>query len=132
MRTIPVPLVWDTPDLITSLWDYSTARIQDASADQKAQQQTKHAERDASVMFLQITAAADYYTTDAKLMENVPPVYVDVVLDPYIFNLLPRSMVPTIIYVIVISTIAWLVAQQVVVWLRAVATSEADKEKKTQ
>lgn len=121
------------PELITSLWDYSTSRLQEAGdAEQKTQPKEKKADREASVLFLQVSTAADYYTTDAKLMENVPPVDVDVILDPYILNILPQSMVPTICYVIVISTIAWLVAQQIAGWLRRVALSGADKEKKTQ
>lgn len=29
-------------------------------------------------LFLQVSAAADYFTTDVSLMRNVPPVYVDI------------------------------------------------------
>ncbi|OXV06029.1 hypothetical protein Egran_06205 [Elaphomyces granulatus] len=54
-----------------------------------------------SVLFLRIFAAADYFTLNTEMMENVPPVIVDVILDPYLFNVLPLSLVPTLGWVAV-------------------------------
>ena len=54
-----------------------------------------------SVLFLRIFAAADYFTLNTEMMENVPPVIVDVILDPYLLNVLPLSLVPTLGWVAV-------------------------------
>jgi len=56
-----------------------------------------------STLFLRVFAAADYFTTNKTLMEQVPPVYVDIILDPFIFNIFPRSLVPTAAYIMLIA-----------------------------
>lgn len=50
---------------------------------------------------------ADYVTMDRALMEEVPPVLVDIILDEYLFNVLPRSLVPTIAWMAVVGFAAW-------------------------
>ena len=45
-----------------------------------------------STLFLRVFAAADYFTTNKTLMEQVPPVYVDIILDPFIFNIFPYEL----------------------------------------
>lgn len=82
-------------------------------------------------MLLQILAAADYYTTNKTLMSDVPPVYVDIILDPYVFNLLPRSLLPTIGYVVVVAVLSWFLAWRIAGWVRTVAV-EPDRSKKDQ
>uniref|UniRef100_A0A093UQM6 GPI mannosyltransferase 2 subunit n=1 Tax=Talaromyces marneffei PM1 TaxID=1077442 RepID=A0A093UQM6_TALMA len=67
---------------------------------------TSHAE---SVLFLRIWAAADYYTTNTTLMQNVPPVMADIILDPFLWNVFPRSLVPTAVYTVVIAVVAYFV-----------------------
>jgi len=67
-----------------------------------------------SVLFLRIHAAADYFTLNATLMENVPPVLVDVILDPYLLNVFPRSLVPTAGWVVLVAGFAWVIAKGVV------------------
>ena len=62
-----------------------------------------------SALFLRILAAADYYSLDATLMERVPPVAVDIILDPFLGNVFPRSLVPTAIWILVVAAIAVLV-----------------------
>jgi hypothetical protein len=61
-------------------------------------------------------------------MENVPPVYVDIILDPYLLNVLPRSLVPTGIYLIIIAFLSWFLAIFIANWLHMVART--DKQKK--
>jgi hypothetical protein len=67
-----------------------------------------------SVLFLQIFTSADYFTTDKALMENPPPVHVDIILDPYMFNIFPRSLVPTGVYILTVAVGAWFVSR--IVW----------------
>ncbi|OAT10141.1 hypothetical protein BDBG_05819 [Blastomyces gilchristii SLH14081] len=63
-----------------------------------------------SALFLQVHAAADYFTVDKGLMENVPPVHVDVILDPYLFHLFPKSLLPTTVYILILAGIAWVIS----------------------
>lgn len=63
-------------------------------------------------MLLRVQSAADYFTHDAALMATVPPVRVDIVLDPYVGNILPNSL----IFVIVFITSLTLAVSAVVIW----------------
>jgi len=62
---------------------------------------------ESSLLFLQIFAAADYFSLDMSLMETVPPVLVDVILDPFLFNVFPKSLVPTAVYIVILAIVAW-------------------------
>ncbi|RAH50852.1 uncharacterized protein BO95DRAFT_438111 [Aspergillus brunneoviolaceus CBS 621.78] len=81
-----------------------------------------------SVLFLRVRAAADYYSTDPELMETVPPVVVDVILDPYLGNVFPRSLVPTAGWVVVVAGVAVFVGRWVVAELGRVVDSIASEE----
>lgn len=59
------------------------------------------------MLFLQIFAAADYFSLNRTLMETVPPVLVDVILDPYMLNIFPRSLLPTALYIVILAVGAW-------------------------
>lgn len=61
-------------------------------------------------------------------MSNVPPVYVDIILDPFIFNVLPQSLVPTVGYIVVVAIVSWFIAHQVSLWIRNVATEPSQKK----
>lgn len=39
-------------------------------------------------------------------MQTVPPVLADVILDPYLLNVFPRSLVPTAAYITLVALIA--------------------------
>jgi hypothetical protein len=82
-----------------------------------------------SVLFLQVYAAADYFTLDQSLMENVPPVDLDIILDPYLLNVLPKSLLPTAGYLCVLAVCSWFLAG--VVWkvlLSVAGSSEVEKK----
>lgn len=66
-----------------------------------------------SVLFLRIRAAADYYSADKALMRDVPPVVVDVILDPFLWNVFPRSLIPTAGWIAVVAVVAVVVARWV-------------------
>lgn len=64
--------VFDTSELISSLELYSGSR------DSALQRTAARDPRPASVLFLRVIAAADYFTTNKTLMREVPPVNVDI------------------------------------------------------
>jgi hypothetical protein len=81
-----------------------------------------------ATLFLQVFAAADYYTTNKTLMENVPAVYVDIILDPYIFNLFPRSLVPTAAYLTLLAIGSWYLAKYINRWVQNLAIHDVSKK----
>ncbi|KAL5052105.1 hypothetical protein BDW71DRAFT_5326 [Aspergillus fruticulosus] len=64
-----------------------------------------------SVLLLRISAAADYFSLDQELMENVPPVLADIILDPFLGNVFPKSLVPTAAWIGVVSCVAVVIAR---------------------
>lgn len=120
--------VFTTPELISSLSSYAESR-QDVPVD------LRHAkyitgEAKVSLLFLRIIAAADYYTTNKTLMQHVPPVDVDIILDPFILNVLPRSLLPTGVYLIIIAIIAWYLSDHIWQVLSKVAATDVETEEK--
>ncbi|KAI6355957.1 hypothetical protein MCOR25_008040 [Pyricularia grisea] len=139
LKTHDVPVVWDTPELISSLSEYSTARLEKKSTqegEESGQSGRKaidrRGEHEASMLLLEILAAADYFTDHANLMEKVEPVHVDIILDPYVFNVLPRSLIPTVLYILVVATVFWLFARRMAAGFREFASDKATSEKKQQ
>jgi hypothetical protein len=85
-----------------------------------------------SSLFLLLEAAADYFTFNQTLMETVPPVYADVILDPYLLNVLPQSLVPTIAYILVVAIVAWCVSGLVLSMIKGqVPRTKISVDKKT-
>jgi hypothetical protein len=67
------------------------------------------------------------------MMNNVPPVDIDIILDPFLLNIFPRSLLPTAGYVIVVAAASFLVAKLLVSWIRAIVMSDdKGKQKKEQ
>ncbi|ETI24767.1 hypothetical protein G647_04137 [Cladophialophora carrionii CBS 160.54] len=110
LYTQTVDRVFETPELLTSLSAYSYARRGQLGAQDQKSLQLRKADpvaTDSTFLFLQIFAAADYFSLNETLMAMVPPVAVDVILDPYIFNVFPKSLLPTGLYLLLIATGAW-------------------------
>jgi len=61
-------------------------------------------------------------------MEHVPPVFVDIILDPYLLNVLPQSLVPTGVYLIVVAVSSWYLAKFIARWLYMVAKTDEQKK----
>lgn len=61
-------------------------------------------------LFLQISAWADYYSSSTKLMLEPAPVDVEIILDPFAFNLLPRTLISPSIYIVGVCLLAWLIS----------------------
>jgi hypothetical protein len=64
------------------------------------------------------------------LMGHVPPVFVDIILDPYIFNVFPQSLVPTAAYIVLLAIGSWYLSKYITQWFQNLAQSNIDPEKK--
>ncbi|KAL2180059.1 uncharacterized protein P884DRAFT_238356 [Thermothelomyces heterothallicus CBS 202.75] len=131
VSTFPLATVWDTPELMASLRAYSVSRQslapEGGPPPPGSGSGSGTGEREASVLLLRILAAADYYTTDASLMSSVPPVDVDIILDPFLFNLLPRSLAGTACYIVAVAVAAYLLSRRIVSGIHGlIASAHAD------
>ncbi|TVY54592.1 hypothetical protein LSUE1_G008676 [Lachnellula suecica] len=137
LDTYDLPTVFETPELITSLAQYSEGRqpdpirIEDQQPSiSRKQTPNRTPEGLSSTLFLQVFAAADYYTTNKTIMKSVPPVFVDIILDPFIFNVFPRSLVPTAAYIILLAIGGWYLAKYISSWFENLASYDVEEEKK--
>lgn len=111
--------VFEDPALLTSLSAYAYARHEQLWAEDIQRLQSRKVDRnlgstESTFLFLQVFAAADYFSLNRTLMDSVPPVAVDVILDPCLLNILPKSLLPTGLYLLVIACVAWFVSGRVV------------------
>ncbi|PHH92875.1 hypothetical protein CDD83_4018 [Cordyceps sp. RAO-2017] len=81
-------------------------------------------------LLLRIRATADYFADDARLMARPPPVLVDLVLDPFLAGLVPRSLAPTLAYLALVALVAWPLARWLVAGLRSAAGSAPGRAEK--
>lgn len=51
-------------------------------------------------------------------MQHPEPVDVDIILDPYLANALPVSLLPTAAYIIVLAVVAWFISRKIADLLR--------------
>ncbi|KAJ4137548.1 hypothetical protein NW768_003135 [Fusarium equiseti] len=122
--------VWETPELIQSLADYASSRQGDGTELNEESPRPGEKERKASLLLLRIKASADYFTDKKSLMKNPPPVLVDLILDPYLLNVIPRSLFPTAGYIAVIAVASWFLSRSIATKLKAVAITTDDADKK--
>jgi len=47
-----------------------------------------------------------------------------VVLDPYVFNIFPQSLLPTALYITIIAILSWYLSDYIYAWLNKVAQQE--------
>ena len=80
-----------------------------------------------SVVVLLIHAAADFFTTDKARMQSPPPVHADIILDPYLANVFPKSLLPTGVYIVCLAIGGWFISGYIWTKLSAI-TSETQKE----
>jgi hypothetical protein len=48
----------------------------------------------------------------------------DIVLDPFIFNILPKSLVPTVIYITILAIFSWFLSRHIYTWLAEIAQQD--------
>jgi len=118
--THTLPETFDRPDLITSLTSYAYARQAELNDFDVQQLLSRRKDTQAlrkgpgsSLLFLQIFAAADYFSLNNTLMTEVPPVLVDVILDRYLLNIFPQSLVPTGVYIAILAIVGWFASQAI-------------------
>jgi hypothetical protein len=105
--------VFSDPTLLSAVTNYSNRRrssISSVELDEfrsRGGQRALSADKPTTFLFLQIHAAADYFSLNEDLMKNVPPVHADIILDPYLLNIFPQSLVPTAVYIVIIVIIGW-------------------------
>lgn len=142
LDTYSIAQVFDTPDLLSSLARYSDQRqeLQVTDAGYLSEHLPPATQ---STLFLRVQAAASYYSTNRTLMEHPLPVHVDIsmsnlphqapksltspVLDPYILNILPRSLAPTAAYITLVAIGAWFLSGFIYRWLLLVAIEPPQK-----
>ncbi|KAL6690440.1 hypothetical protein J3F84DRAFT_389347 [Trichoderma pleuroticola] len=135
LDTYPLTTVLSTPALLQSLTQHAKSAHQHTSHQIGAQSQKGSSpnenDNDNSVLLLRVLAAADYFSHHASLMKDPPPVLVDLILDPYLYNVLPQSLVPTVCYLVVVGVVSWFVAKWAASSLTAIASSaKSDQTKK--
>lgn len=123
--------VWETPDLMMSLYNYSSTRQSNTPSQATPQihrpssSSSGAKERTASLLLLQVHAAADYVSHDAALMRRPPPpVLVDLILDPYLLNAVPESLLLTGIYVVLVAVGTFYLARWIADRMTAIAGTE--------
>lgn len=112
LYTHTMTATFGSPELIFTLTRYSNARHESISPEELQEissrtQLRQRASFPTTFLFLQVFAAADYFSLDKTLMDNVPPVHVDVILDPYLLNIFPQSLLPSAGYIMIIAVIGW-------------------------
>lgn len=129
--------VWQTPELVQSLLEYGDSRnpnSEDNEDDDGPSIFQLFAEaddgRDESILLLRVRASADYFSDNAALMKDPPPVLVDIILDPYLYNIVPRSLLPTVGYVVLVGIVTWIVARGAASALRTIANKPEDTHEK--
>ncbi|KAL2852475.1 hypothetical protein BJY01DRAFT_91262 [Aspergillus pseudoustus] len=118
LKTYTLPEILEDRSLLSSVSIYSSARLSAAHQSQKTVSRNRRStSQDAatsdSVLFLQIVATADYFSLDQALMKDVPPILADIILDPFLGNVFPKSLVPTACWVGVVAVMAVFVARWV-------------------
>ncbi|EON61716.1 hypothetical protein W97_00932 [Coniosporium apollinis CBS 100218] len=117
--------VFETPELISALAIYSEQR--DRSVPRSPEpRQPDAAATSKSLLFLRIHSAADFFTTNQTLMNFPPDVDADIILDPFLLNVLPRSLGPTAVYLVVLAIVGWFLSGAISRWLWKI--NEPEKE----
>ncbi|KAF2854961.1 hypothetical protein T440DRAFT_199213 [Plenodomus tracheiphilus IPT5] len=126
LDTYTLAQVFDTPPLIESLALYSERLQNWRPRDiQDSKQPLETAPQ--SILFLRVQAAASYYSTNRTLMAFPPSVDVDLILDPFLLNIFPRSLGPVAIYITAVAVGAWFLSGYIYRWLLSVASETPSK-----
>ncbi|KAF3050648.1 hypothetical protein E8E11_006257 [Didymella keratinophila] len=123
LDTYTITQVFDSPKLISSLAAYS----EQLSLYGPFASVGKPNGGEQSLLFLRVQAAASYYSTNRTLMDYPPPVDVDIILDPFLLNVLPRSLAPVGLYITGVAVAAWFVSGYIYRWLRSTVEDPAAK-----
>ncbi|SMR62757.1 unnamed protein product [Zymoseptoria tritici ST99CH_3D1] len=107
--------VFESPRLIQSLAEFAEEQIQ-ADPRKGSVAPSDSSNPNSSLLFLHVRAAADFFSSNNTLMQHPPKVSVDIILDPYLVNIFPASLLPTAAYIIVLAVGAWYLSA--IIWRR--------------
>ncbi|KAK2590800.1 hypothetical protein QQS21_011505 [Conoideocrella luteorostrata] len=117
MESYILEKVLQNAQLLKSINTYSASR----RSDQARPMSVSEISNSSSALLVEVRATADYFTDVKELMSNPRPVLVDLILDPFLLNVLPQSLLPTAGYLILLCITTWFMAQWIATGLRSVA-----------
>ncbi|KAI5800061.1 hypothetical protein EDC01DRAFT_532480 [Geopyxis carbonaria] len=82
-----------------------------------------------STLYLRIFAKTAYVSAQKSRMETPEPVDVEIILDPYKFNVLPESLVPIGGLLIVVGVFSWWAGGLIHQFLARIVTTDEDKKR---
>jgi hypothetical protein len=85
-------------------------QVTQSSQGQRSAQQTTESKGSSSSLVLRVIAAADFFTTNETLMRDPPSVDVDIILDPFLANVFPQSLLSTAVYIIILAIGSWFIS----------------------
>ncbi|KAA8893937.1 hypothetical protein FN846DRAFT_976710 [Sphaerosporella brunnea] len=68
---------------------------------------TARIEGEGQVLYLRVLAKTAYVSSSRARMENPEPVDVDIILDPYLLNVLPESLLKIVGLLVVVAVFSW-------------------------
>ncbi|KAL1958359.1 hypothetical protein VTO42DRAFT_4676 [Malbranchea cinnamomea] len=115
LNTYTLSEILDSPSLRSSLTASPAAKdepstLQEESYERQSSLGSAGGQPSSSSLLLLVEAAADYFTLNETLMASVPPVQTDIILDPYLLNVFPESLIPTAGYLVVVAVAGWYVS----------------------
>ncbi|RPA99547.1 hypothetical protein L873DRAFT_1683104 [Choiromyces venosus 120613-1] len=111
----------DKPSLLAHMTAYATRQLPFSAVNELSGPSADPR----SALYLDIQAKADYYTHKKHRMETPDSVGVEIILDPFILNLLPESLLPIIITIVLITLSAFWASGRVYSTLRNMASQSA-------
>jgi hypothetical protein len=117
--------VFSTPQLHDSLLAYSADLLEIREARIQKSRLEKWRDIAEVVVLVQVQSAADFFSTNKTLTNNPPTVDVDIILDPYVGNIFPRSLIPTAAYIVFLAVGSFLLSSTTWRWLQP---SVSDKQ----
>ena len=127
LSTFPLETVFNTESLITNLAAYAEQRLSEGCPILQQPEQQPSSDVKESILLLKIDAAADFFSSNNRLMKNPPPVLVDIILDPYILNILPQSLLPIGLYIVVLAACSYYLSGFIFSWMLRQRTMTKDK-----
>ncbi|KAG0132160.1 hypothetical protein HOY82DRAFT_558244 [Tuber indicum] len=122
------PQLLDKPSLLANVTAYATRQLSFSPANELSGPSA--APR--SVLYLDIRAKAGYYTHEKRRMETPDPVEVEITVDPFVLNVLPESLLPIAVMVILTTLSAFWTSGRVYSALRDIASlKQSPYDKKT-
>ncbi|UKZ51856.1 hypothetical protein TrVGV298_005621 [Trichoderma virens] len=106
LDTYPLTTILSTPALLQSLTQHAKSATPQPHQEDHHDRKVSSPSDDNSALLLRVLAAADYFSHHSSLMKDPPPVLVDLILDPYLYNVLPQSLVPTVGYLVVVGVVS--------------------------